>query len=220
MYMFVHVWIYFAAMNIHKQLQLHYVLPMFLFDKAKSWMYWVCWLHWLHWLNLILLKALSGSVCLFIFFPKYLGFHMVVSGSVDLWLLFSHCWFYVPVRSQLSIFRSYWNLNQNSRFAVATLLLLATCLSLTSNYPLKNEIFSDAPWLQLQLQVCGTVKERQRSLDDNETWYGMKDPIPMGWKLRCWSVGKRYVWRKTASSSSPWRFEENVFRLPDAKQNL
>lgn len=43
-----------------------------------------------------------------------------------------------------------------------------------SALPIKNYpqfLFKSSP---SNRQVCGTVKERQRSLDDNEIWYGMK----------------------------------------------
>lgn len=52
--------------------------------------------------------------------------------------------------------------------------LVVVPLSCAGNWAREAKRF--VPHLSIA-KVCGTVKERQRSLDDNEIWYGMKDVI-------------------------------------------
>eukprot|EP00434_Breviolum_minutum_P021121 symbB.v1.2.018634.t1/scaffold1495.1/size115473/1 len=71
---------------------------------------------------------------------------------------------------QTLAFLSYMRVSGPAR----TPALVVVPLSCAGNWAREAKRF--VPHLSVA-KVCGTVKERQRSLDDNEIWYGMKDII-------------------------------------------
>lgn len=73
-----------------------------------------------------------------------------------------------------------WTISEVRR-AISAFRCQTSCLTITSSM-VSSSVF----------EVCGSVKERQHSLDDNEIWYGMKERAAS--YDRCGALGPTTEW--------------------------